>query len=182
MSLIPECFWPDINRNKKYNSSVFCSLHIKSESNKVRQNAWMWMVEEVPVFWVALSICLKTQFSTGCRVNLRIRRNVSVSVSSCDCLHKNVFFSDYYNKSHYNVMIIYSIIKMSINCLNSKCSILKLSLTPCTLKVTDRPLTIPIYFLSLPLQKKGISKYLYIVRKQIIKACKYIRISPESMA
>ena len=71
---------------------------------------------------------------------------------------------------------------MSINCLNSKCSILKFSLTPCTLQVTDRPLTIPIYFLSLPLQKKGISKYLYIVRKQIIKACKYERISPESMA
>ena len=63
MSLIPECFWPDINRNKKYNSSVFCSLHNKSESNKVRQNVWKWMVEkELRLFWAALSICLKTRF------------------------------------------------------------------------------------------------------------------------
>ena len=73
MSLIPECFWPDINRNKKYNSSVFCSLHNKSESNKVRQNVWKWMVEkEVLLFWAALSICLKTRFLQSDKTNLDI--------------------------------------------------------------------------------------------------------------
>ena len=110
MSLIPECFWPDINRNKKYNSSVFCSLHNKSESNKVRQNAWMWMVEEVLVFWVALSICLKTQFSTECLGNLRFCENYLVWVSSNNCLHKNekfrkiitISFFQWISKSNYH--------------------------------------------------------------------------------
>ena len=104
MSLIPECFWPDINRNKKYNSSVFCSLHNKSESNKVRQNVWKWMVEkEVLLFWAALSICLKLDFY---RVMKQIKKHLNKNSIHCQLTEILLLLISNYSDSSSNCLFL----------------------------------------------------------------------------